>query len=157
MSDEGSSGVALQGIEQGPLEAMYWLECRVKAKWAIKIAGRDENGAERRLGLDWDGVWHPLDPITGLPTRVGKIVRFRDLQPGEVAIDMHSEAQWPYAACIDADRWTWTAHGLTPRLSHADVWSGEDDLVRIFAVNATASNLQEIIDAHHKSVTEGKR
>lgn len=157
MSDESSPGVALQWIEQGPLEAVYRLECSIRAKWAIKITGRDENGAERCLGLDWDGVWHPLDPVTGLSTRIGKIIKFRDLLPGEAAIDMHSEAQWPYAARVDAERWTWTAHQFTPRLANIDTWSGEDDLVRIFAVNATANNLQEIIDAHHKAVTEGKR
>lgn len=71
---------SLSSIEAEPLEAAYRLECTLKARWALKITGKDEAGNARVLALDWDGVWHPLDPVTGLPARIGTVVRFRDLR-----------------------------------------------------------------------------
>lgn len=127
---------------------MYLLECTLKARWALKITGKNEAGDARVLALDWDGVWHPLDPVTGLPARIGTVVRFRDLQVGEVAFSERQGEEWPYAARVGTDAFTWAKHDREPQPQALDNWEGEDDLVRIFAVDVNETTLRQAIDEH---------
>lgn len=138
----------LSSIEAAPIEAVYLLECTLKARWALKITGKDEAGDARVLALDWDGVWHPLDPVTGLPARIGTVVRFRDLRVGEVAFSERKGDEWPYAARVGVDAFTWTRQGYEHRFCALDNWEGEDDLVRIFAIDVNPTTLRQLIDEH---------
>lgn len=149
MRDAPDTSIAnLSLIEPEPLDAVYRLECTLKARWALKIIGKDETGNARVLALDWDGVWHPLDPVTGLPARIGTVVRFRDLRVGEVAFSERAGDHWPYAARVGVDAFTWTRQGGEFRPAALDIWDGEDDLVRIFAVDANQTTLRQVIDEH---------
>ncbi len=158
MSDEAQEYVTATAtmVALEPIEAALKISCQLKSKWVIKIIGKDENGVDRCLGLDWDGVWHPLDPVTGQHTRIRALVKFRDLRVGEVAFNERAEDSWPYAARTK-EGWTWTRLHWSPRFLECSQWDGEDDLVRIFSVDANQQNLEQKIAEHHATTTEAKR
>lgn len=130
-----------------PRDKVHDIDIPGRTRWALRIRGIDDTGNHRVLALDWDGVWHPLDPVTGADARIGVLIHFCDLRPGEVAFSERSGDHWPYAARI-GEKFTWTRQGHEHRLSPLDVWDGAADHVRIFAVGANESTLRQIIDQH---------
>lgn len=96
-----------------PRDKVHDIDIPGRTRWALRIRGIDDAGNHRVLALDWDGVWHPLDPVTGADARIGVLIHFCDLRPGEVAFSERSGDHWPYAARI-GEKFTWTRQPRTP-------------------------------------------
>jgi hypothetical protein len=111
-----------------------------QTRWALRIRGTDDAGQPHLLGIDWDGRPHALHPETGEPTRLGAVVKFSDLLPGEVAFSIKPGDGWPYAACLGHDRFIWARRGGDLRPKPLAVWDGHADQVRIFVMGVTTTD-----------------